>query len=112
MNKLQSHQEKVLEEFDKKFYGRVDCVDDTGGYDAKPYLKNFIAKALSTQREIMGEFVLEEVIGGDENTMVPCEIPDCPTGDGDHDHPKALPKVRNELRAEQRQKLESLKGEK
>ena len=49
--------------FDKQFYGELNAIDDVGGFDAKPYIKDFIKKALIVQAQHLLQRVEDEVIG-------------------------------------------------
>jgi hypothetical protein len=46
MNKSTQKINTWEDEFDFKFYGQLHCIDAEGGFDAKPYLKEFIKKQI------------------------------------------------------------------
>lgn len=52
MTKSKPTQPEWEELFDQKFYGQLNCVDDTGGFDAKPYLKLFISQNFYPKAEV------------------------------------------------------------
>lgn len=62
MDILTKQIDKAKKEFRSKFYGQLNAIDDTGGFDAKPYIESFLEQSIRESVMAAVKFQKEDMV--------------------------------------------------